>query len=123
MRAGNFKTPNSLEEMTSANYLTFMERAAFVEAWGLDRLIGAGVIYNQEHFTLSAGIFGPTAIRRRDVARRRQDAVRPASRSRPINREVNGVNQVVHFGASWRGREGAEDLRNPSSAKADRRGL
>ena len=44
----------------SANYLTFMERAAFVEAFGLDRQIGAGVIYNQDHYTLSAGIFGPT---------------------------------------------------------------
>ena len=56
LRAGNFKTPNSIEEMTSGNYLTFMERAAFQEAWGLDRQIGAGVIYARDHYTLSAGI-------------------------------------------------------------------
>ena len=116
LRAGHFKTPNSLEEMTSSNYLTFMERAAFVEAWGLDRLIGAGVIYNQEHFTLAAGIFGPTASADEMWL---DDVKTGAARLTvaPINREVNGVNQVVHFGASWRGREGAEDLRSPSSAQ------
>jgi phosphate-selective porin OprO and OprP len=116
LRAGNFKTPNSLDQMTSANYLTFMERPAFIEAWGLDRQIGAGVIYNQEHFTLSAGIFGPTPFADEVWL---QDVKTGAARLTvaPINREVNGVNQVIHLGASWRGREGAEDLRNPSSAQ------
>ena len=37
----------------------------------------------------------------------------------PINRDVNGVHQVIHLGASWREREGAEDLRSPSSATLD----
>jgi phosphate-selective porin OprO/OprP len=116
LRAGNFKTPNSLDQMTSANYLTFMERPAFIEAWGLDRQIGGGVIYNQEHFTLSAGIFGPTPFADEVWL---EDVKTAAARLTvaPINREVNGVNQVVHLGASWRGREGAEDLRTPSSAQ------
>ena len=60
LRFGNFKTFNSIEHMTSDRFLTFMERAAFVEAFGLDRQIGAAAIYAQDHFTLSAGIFGPT---------------------------------------------------------------
>jgi phosphate-selective porin OprO and OprP len=116
LRAGNFKTPNSLDQMTSANYLTFMERPAFIEAWGLDRQIGGGAIYNQEHFTLSAGIFGPTPFADEVWL---EDVKTAAARLTvaPINREVNGVNQVVHLGASWRGREGAEDLRTPSSAQ------
>ncbi len=59
LRFGNFKTFNSLEHLTSDRFMTFMERAAFVETFGLDRQIGAGAIYTQDHFTLTAGIFGP----------------------------------------------------------------
>ena len=116
LRFGNTKTFNSLEHLTSANYLTFMERPAFVEAWGLDRQIGAAAIYNAEHFTLAAGIFGPTPFADEVWL---EDVKTGAARVTfaPINREVNGVNQVVHLGASWRGREGAEDLRNPSTAQ------
>jgi phosphate-selective porin OprO/OprP len=116
LRVGNTKTFNSLEHLTSGNYLTFMERAAFVEAWGIDRQIGAGAIYARDHFTLSAGIFGPTPFTDEVWL---DDVKTGAARLTvaPINREVNGVNQVVHLGASWRGREGAEDLRSPSSAQ------
>jgi phosphate-selective porin OprO and OprP len=115
LRAGNFKTPNSIEEMTSANYLTFMERPAFVEAWGLDRQIGAGAIYARDHFTLSAGIFGPEPFEDEVWL---QDVKTGAARLTlaPINREINGVNQVIHLGASWRGREGAEDRRSPTAS-------
>jgi phosphate-selective porin OprO/OprP len=110
LRAGNFKTPNSLDEMTSSRFLTFMERASFVEAFELDRQIGAGVIYAQDHYTLSAGIFGPFA---EDDEVWLQDVRTGAARATfaPINRDVNGVHQVLHLGASWRLREGAEDLR------------
>ena len=34
----------------------------------------------------------------------------------PINREVNGVQQVVHLGASYRHRDEAEDLRAGSNS-------
>ena len=108
LRVGNFKTPNSLDEMTSSRFLTFMERAAFVEALGLDRQIGAGVIYAKDHsrcrlgYTLSAGIFGP----RRLFSELFLDDVKTGAARltvAPINREVNGVHQVLHLGASWRG--------------------
>ncbi len=39
-RVGNFKTFNTFEEETSANYLDTMERAAFINAWDIDRQIG-----------------------------------------------------------------------------------
>jgi phosphate-selective porin OprO/OprP len=112
IRLGNFKTPNSLEEMTSGNYLTFMERAAFVEAFGLDRQIGAGLIYNQEHYTLAAGIFGegPTAAPLFSGFTGDENITFAARGTvAPINREVNGVNQVLHFGASVRQRDTGDD--------------
>ncbi len=115
LRAGNFKTPNSLDEMTSSRFLTFLERAAFVEAFGLDRQIGGGVIYAKDHFTLSAGIFGPEPF---DDEIWLDDVRTGAARVTvaPINREVNGVHQVLHLGASWRGRANAQDRRSASGA-------
>jgi phosphate-selective porin OprO/OprP len=111
LRAGNFKTPNSIDEMTSSRFLTFLERAAFVEAWGLDRQIGAGVIYAQDHFTLAAGIFAQEPFEDEVFL---DDVKTGAARATvaPINRDVNGVHQVIHLGASWRGRENAEDRRS-----------
>ena len=112
LRFGHFKTPNSLEEMMSANYLTFMERAAFVEAFGLDRQVGAGAFYGQDNYTLAAGIFGPTSVNDELFL---DDVKTGAARitAAPINNETT----VVHVGASWRERQGAEDLRsNPIPA-------
>ena len=57
-RVGNFKTFNTFEEETSANYLDTMERAAFISAWDIDRQIGFGTMYYADHFGLAAGIFG-----------------------------------------------------------------
>jgi len=113
-RFGNFKTFNSIDQMTSSRFITFMERTAFVEAWDLEYQIGAAARYAKEHFTIAAGIFGPQTEWEEDWL---QDVKTGAARLTvaPINREVNGVHQVVHLGASWRQREGAENLRSPTS--------
>jgi phosphate-selective porin len=57
-RAGNFKTPNTLEDLTSDLYVDTLERAAFINAWQIDRQIGFMTAYYADHFGLSAGIFG-----------------------------------------------------------------
>ena len=114
IRVGNFKTFNSLEHIMSANFIEFMERAAFVDAagFGLDRQIGLGALYQREHFTLAAGVFGPHPF---DEERWFQDVKTGSARvtAAPINRE----GEVLHLGASWRSRGGATDLRsNPIAA-------
>ncbi|HML91066.1 porin [Methyloceanibacter sp.] len=106
---GNFKPYNSLEEMMSANYLTFMERAAFVEAFDLDRLIGAGLSYDQnKHWTLAAGIFATSP--ESDQTTFYDDGTTFSSRVTvaPINEE----RRVVHLGASVRHRDAVGDPRD-----------
>ncbi len=106
IRVGNFKTFNSLEHIMSSNYIEFMERAAFIEAFQLDRQIGIGALYQREHFTLTAGVFGPHPF---DEERWFQDVKTGAARATaaPINEEGH----VLHLGASWRSRGGATDFR------------
>jgi phosphate-selective porin OprO and OprP len=48
VRVGQYKTPNSLEELTSRRFITFMERAAIVDAFELDYQIGLGSGVNGE---------------------------------------------------------------------------
>jgi len=105
-RAGNFRTPNSFELLTSELFVDTVERAAFVNAWQLDRQIGFQVSYWTDHWGLAAGIFGdrfnsannpqplfPGFTGDEDVTFSARATVAP------INRQVNGVNQVLHFGA------------------------
>jgi phosphate-selective porin OprO and OprP len=115
-RAGNFRTPNSFELLTSELFVDTLERAAFVNAWQLDRQIGFQVSYWTDHWGLAAGIFGD-----RFPAANSPSPLFPgftgdedltfAARATvaPINRQVNGVNQVLHFGASVRTREAGND--------------
>jgi phosphate-selective porin OprO and OprP len=108
LRVGNFKTFNSLDQLNSSNYRTFMEMPALVEAWGIDRQIGAAAIYAKDHFTLSAGIFGPLSV---NDERWLEDVKTGSARATfaPINRDVNGVHQVVHF---------RRELARPRSSRA-----
>ena len=119
LRVGNFKTPNSLDEMTSSRFLTFLERAAFVETSDLDRQIRAGVIYARDPVDNGWGWATPCRLEFLALEPEfdevwRDDVKTGAARVTvaPIDREVNGVHQVLHFGASWRERHGAQDLRS-----------
>jgi phosphate-selective porin OprO/OprP len=108
IRAGHFKTYNSLEALMSANYITFMEKASFIEAFTIDRLIGGGLSYGNDHWTAQAGVFGtaPEA----DQATFFEDGTTYSARLTvaPINRD----RQVVHLGASVRHRDDSGDPRN-----------
>lgn len=114
-RIGNFKTFNTFEDETSDRFVDTMERAAFINAWEIDRQIGASTMYYAEHFGLAAGIFGQRAGGVNDAPQfagfTGDEDLTFAARAfaAPINRETNGVPQVLFFGASVRQRDAGDD--------------
>ncbi len=54
---GNQNTGVSLEELTSSRYITFIERSALTDAFGLERRVGAKLSYAAGDFLLTGGVF------------------------------------------------------------------
>jgi phosphate-selective porin OprO/OprP len=118
-RIGNFKTPNSFENITSELFIDTLERSAFINAWELDRHVGFMTAYWSDHFGLAAGIFGEGGSQSTGSTANvplfpgfiGDENLTFAARATvaPINRETNGVPQVVHFGASVRTRQTGND--------------
>ncbi|WP_299196201.1 porin [uncultured Erythrobacter sp.] len=54
---GQFNTFQSLEELTSSLHTSFIERAAFTDAFGFERRVGVGVTYGSGDLLLQAGAF------------------------------------------------------------------
>jgi len=102
---GQYKTPNSLEELTSSRFITFMERAAITDAFDLERQLGAGLSYKKEQWTAAAGIFGTNID---DEAPDEGTTFAARVTAAPILTD----RKVVHLGASYRGRDNGdpEDL-------------
>jgi phosphate-selective porin OprO and OprP len=115
LRIGNFKTFNTFQDETSDRFVDNMERAAFINAWDIDRQIGFGTMYYAKHFGLAGGVFGERAPSNQDQSLfpgfTGDEDLTLAARGfvAPINRETNGVPQVLHFGASVRNREAGDD--------------
>ena len=116
LRVGNFKTPNTFEDETSDRFVDTMERAAFINAWDIERQIGFMTAYYAPHVNLAAGIFGDRFSASTSPAplvsgfTGDEDTTFAARAGwAPINRETNGVLQVLHIGGSYRLRESGDD--------------
>ncbi len=96
---GNHFVANSLEEMTSSRFITFLERAAFIEAFELDRRLGAGVWVGDKHWSFQTGYYGATPSDQESFS---DDTTAASVRGTiaPINTDTT----VVHLGASYRHR-------------------
>src|SRR3546814_15860779 len=54
---GQHNNFQSLEELTSSRFISFMERAAFTDAFAFERRIGVSATLTQGDFKLDAGVF------------------------------------------------------------------
>jgi len=104
IRFGNQYVYNSLEEITSSRFITFMERAAFEEAFFLERQIGVGLLAGDKHWSFQTGYYGAESG---DQGTFSTDTTAASVRGTvaPINVDANGVHTVLHLGASYRHRD------------------
>jgi phosphate-selective porin OprO and OprP len=120
IRIGNQYVYTSLEQITSSRFITFLERAAFTDPGFLpsveaDRQIGAAIVVGDEHWSFQTGAYGASVgpvdgdtdfeIPGQEDFDNDKLALSVRGTVAPINREVNGVHQVVHLGASFRHRD------------------
>ncbi len=94
---GQMKTPNALNETTSSRHITFMERAAITDAFGIDRRIGAMLSKGGDNYSVEAGIFGTSIEAHIDD---KESNIVSAARA-TFTPFIDGKN-IVHVGASLR---------------------
>jgi phosphate-selective porin OprO/OprP len=101
VKAGQFKTPNSLDEQTSSRFISTLERASFTDAFEFNRRIGAAVNTSGKTYTFSAGVFGDNLSNISD-----QESIAIAARGtfNPLKTDE----ALVHLGASFRYRDQGE---------------
>lgn len=99
VKLGHFKTQNSLEEDASSNTNHTIERAAFTDAFGLNRRAGIELATGGDNFTFKAGAFTTNLNSSNQLQEGRAYAARFTFN--PINTDEN----LVHLGASWRYRD------------------
>lgn len=96
--AGHFKTQNSFDEINSSKFQTTLERAAFTDAFQLDRRLGIAVKTQGERYTLDAGFFLTNITDDSD-----EDGYAIAGRGTYNPIKTDDV--LVHVGASFRFRD------------------
>jgi phosphate-selective porin OprO/OprP len=105
---GNFFPLSSLETMTSSRLTSFLERAAFTDAFGYNRRLGAAVALvdpDKDLYTLTAGLFGQEINNAGFNRTGWQASVRGTFA--PTVGDVR-----LHLGANFQHRVGQRDARN-----------
>jgi len=124
IRAGHFKTPNSIEHLTSGRFTTFMERQQANDAFRYGRRLGVQISRSGSNYSLAAGAFagnvgsGATGF---DMS----DGTALAARATfvPIRTETRILHLGAHVRAFNEGGDGNETLRvraRPGVHLADR---
>lgn len=101
VRAGQFKTRNSLDEQTSGRFLVFYERAAFTDAFEFDRRVGVQLERNGPRHSVYAGVFADNA---NDTA----FSGGHVAAARYVFTPILTDTELLHFGMSLRWREAGD---------------
>ncbi len=105
LAVGHFKEPISMESSTSSRRLTFLERAAPIDAYRPDREIG--ILYETlvPAWYLGLGVFGGEGV---EASRDLDEGYAFAARGSMAPHLTE--NSFVHLGASWNYRKNAYDV-------------
>jgi len=102
VQVGQFKTPNSLEELTSSRFTTFMERGSVTDAFELSRQLGLSIGAEGDIWTITGGVFKGSA-----GTGDTDEGLTLAARATVAPQF--GEKGLVHLGASIRYREQGDD--------------
>ena len=99
LRVGHFKPGYSLEDMTSSNDITFIERSAASEPFSLSEQLGAGIIHHGDRHHIAVGGFND------DAGRESSDDEQWSVSARLAGTPYQEGERLVHLGASVSYRE------------------
>lgn len=94
IRVGHFKPAYSMDDMTSSNDITLIERAAPVVSFSTSEQIGAGVLTHGQNWSAAAGVFNA------DAGRSSNDDESISIAARVTGAPINADGKLIHFGAS-----------------------
>lgn len=94
IRVGNIKPPVGLEELTSSNYITFIERSVATDAFTAGQLLGIDASTHGKHWTLTGGVFND------DPGTSSSDDEAFSVAGRASVAPINSENNTLHFGVS-----------------------
>ncbi len=95
LRVGSFKTFYGMDNLTSANQMTFIERAAATSAFTVPEIIGVGAMVHDKNWSLSAGLFND------DAGRGSSDDEAMYATARATFAPINTDNVTVHLGGAF----------------------
>lgn len=103
VKVGHHRTTNSLDEQTSSRFTSVIERAAFTDAFGLDRRAGVSVEKKGSNYTAAFGVYSE------NLEGSAFDNQGSAISARATYNPIKEGDRVAHLGASWRFRDAAEN--------------
>ena len=101
---GQHNNFQGLSELTSSRFISFMERAAFTDAFGFERRVGASINYSNGDFRWDGGIFTSSIS---DLTSDEANAYSYDTRA-VYSPELEGGTQL-HFGGSFHHRDLRDD--------------
>ncbi|HAQ34300.1 MAG: hypothetical protein CMF74_18940 [Maricaulis sp.] len=117
VRLGHFKTPNSIEHLTSSRYTTFMERAQPDDAFRYGRRLGVTVARSGDNYSLTGGVFGG-GVGDDSTGFHVSDSMTVAGRATfaPVLTDTRNVHLAIHARYYDAGNDGSESVRMRSRA-------